>query len=38
MWHNSPEDFIKDWYGGKFYYYKQKTINKKTHRQRRLFD
>ena len=22
MWHNSPEEFLEDWYRGKFYYYK----------------
>jgi len=22
MWHDSPEGFLKDWYAGKFYYYK----------------
>ena len=24
MWHETPEDFINDWYNGKFYYYKKK--------------
>ena len=22
MWHDSPEDFLRDWYNGKYYYYK----------------
>lgn len=35
MYHNSPEEFLKDWYAGKFYYYKHKE---RSNKQKRLFD
>lgn len=41
MWHQSVEDFLSDWYDGKFYYYKPNpTLNvmPETSRQIGLFD